>query len=158
TAEPLDVVIANKNAPDQAVLSGPAAEIDRAARRFEALGIATRPLSVSAAFHSRFVAEARAPFAEGLGAVPFVPRAIPVYATAPGAVSPDAPEPARALLADQLVRPVEFVAQIEAMYRSGVRTFLEAGPDRKLTGLVDAILGSRPHAALAVDASRGQRD
>ena len=43
------------------------------------------------------------------------------------------------------------------MYRSGIRTFLEVGPDRKLTGLVGAILGGREHAALAVDASRGQR-
>ena len=43
------------------------------------------------------------------------------------------------------------------MYRSGLRTFLEVGPDAKLTGLVDAILDGRPHAALAVDATRGRR-
>ena len=43
------------------------------------------------------------------------------------------------------------------MYRSGIRTFLEVGPDRKLTALVGSILAGREHAALAVDASRGQR-
>ena len=58
-------------------------------------------------------------------------------------------------LAGQLARPVEFVAQIEAMYRMGARTFLEVGPDAKLTGLVRAILEGRDHLALAVDASRG---
>ena len=153
----LDLVIANKNAPDQAVLSGPTAEIARAARRFDEQGIRTKTLDVSAAFHSRFVAAARGPFAETLRAVSFDPPRVPVYANATGAVYPADAEEARALLADQLARPVEFVAQVEAMYRSGIRTFLEVGPDRKLTALVGAILGGREHAALAVDASRGQR-
>ena len=77
--------------------------------------------------------------------------------TRPGPPIPTADE-ARALLADQLARPVEFVTMIEAMYRSGVRTFVEVGPDRKLTGLVGAILGNRHarghrHRRLA----RGQR-
>src|SRR3954451_9999717 len=116
----LDLVIANKNAPDQGVLSGPAGEIARAARRFEGLGIATRPLAVAAAFHSKFVADARGPFAETLRAVPFAPAKVPVYANATGAAYPDEPERARALLADQLARPVEFVAEVEATYEAGV--------------------------------------
>ncbi len=153
----LDLVIANKNAPDQAVLSGPTAEIARAARRFEEQGIRTRTLEVSGAFHSRFVAAARGPFAETLRAVPMAAARVPVYANATGALYPDDPEAARALLAEQLVRPVEFVAEIEAMYGAGIRTFLEVGPDRKLTALVGAILGGRAPAALAVDPSRGQR-
>ena len=78
-----------------------------------------------------------------------------VFANATAEPYPDDAEPARALLASQLARPVEFVAQIEAMYRMGARTFLEVGPDAKLTGLVRAILEGRDHLALAVDASRG---
>jgi acyl transferase domain-containing protein/NADP-dependent 3-hydroxy acid dehydrogenase YdfG/acyl carrier protein len=156
--ERLDLVIANKNSPDQAVLSGPSAEIDRAARVFDGRGIASRMLDVAAAFHSRFVADARGPFAEALRAVAFAPARVPVFANATAAAYPDDPEAARALLADQLARPVEFVDEVEALYRAGVRTFLEVGPDRKLTGLVGAILAGREHAALAVDASRGQRD
>ena len=31
-------------------------------------------------------------------------------------------------MAEHLVRPVEFVAEVEAMYRDGARTFLELGP------------------------------
>ena len=42
------------------------------------------------------------------------------------------------------------------MYRLGARTFLEVGPDAKLSGLVAAILEGRDHVALAVDASRGR--
>ena len=37
----------------------------------------------------------------------------------------------------------------------GARTFLEVGPDARLTGLVRSILEGRDHAAIAVDASRG---
>ncbi|MGE5754550.1 MAG: beta-ketoacyl synthase N-terminal-like domain-containing protein, partial [Planctomycetaceae bacterium] len=153
----LDLVVANKNAPQQAVLSGPADEVARAAELFEGRGIATRRLDVSAAFHSRFVAEVREPFHEALRAVAFAPARLPVYANTTAARYPDDPDQARALLAGQLAQPVEFVAGVEAMYRSGLRTFLEVGPDAKLTGLVGAILDGREHAALAVDASRGRR-
>ena len=90
-----DLVIANKNAPDQAVLSGPTAEIARAARRFDEQGIRTKTLDVSAAFHSRFVAAARGPFAETLRAVSFDPPRVPVYANASGAVYPADAEEAR---------------------------------------------------------------
>ncbi len=153
----LDLIVANKNAPQQAVLSGPADEVARAAALFEGQKIATRRLDVSAAFHSRFVAEAREPFHDALRAVAFAPARLPVFANTTAARYPDDPDQARALLAGQLAQPVEFVAEVEAIYRSGLRTFLEVGPDAKLTGLVGAILDGREHAALAVDASRGQR-
>ena len=130
----LDVVIANKNAPRQCVLSGPKAEIERAAAQLTAARITSRALAVSAAFHSRFVAQARAALRSELAAVELKPGTIPVFANATGAVYPEHDEAARDLLADQLSRPVEFVAQIEAMYRAGARTFLEVGPDSKLTG------------------------
>ncbi len=81
--------------------------------------------------------------------------AIPVFANATAEPYPDDPRPARDLLAGQLARPVEFVAQVEAMYRMGARTFLEVGPDARLTGLVRSILEGRDHTAIAVDASRG---
>ncbi|MBV8676883.1 MAG: acyltransferase domain-containing protein, partial [Planctomycetaceae bacterium] len=155
--ERLDAVVANKNAPRQAVLSGPAPEITRAARAFERLRVPTQPLEVSAAFHSRFVAGARGPFLEALRDVAFRPSRVPVFANTTAAPYPDDPDAARALLAGQLAAPVEFVAEVEAMYRSGLRTFLEVGPDARLTGLVAAILDGRPHAALAVDATRGRR-
>src|SRR5262249_47186406 len=38
-----------------------------------------------------------------------------------------------------------------------VRAFIEVGPKGVLTGLVRSILQGRPHAALAVDSSGGQR-
>src|SRR5262249_3965143 len=124
----LDVVIANTNAPRQCVLSGTTAAIERAGRGLADRGIATRPVPVSAAPHGRFVAGAGEPFRRTLDLVEMGPSAIPVFANATAAPYPDDPRAARDLLADQLARPVEFVAQIEAMHRMGARTFLEVGP------------------------------
>ncbi len=155
--ERLDLVIANRNAPRQSVLSGPAGEIARAALIFERKGIATRAIVVSAAFHSRFVAEASGPFLDALNRIEVAPGRVPVFANSTAEVYPASPAETRSLLAHQLARPVRFVEQIEAMARAGVRTFLEVGPDSKLTGLVHAILDGRDHVALALDASRGQR-
>jgi acyl transferase domain-containing protein/acyl carrier protein len=151
----LDLVIANKNAPRQCVLSGPAREIERGGRLLGDLGITTRPVAVSAAFHSSLVAAAEGPLRSAIDSIEFGGSTIPVFANTTALPYPDDTEAARALLAGQLARPVEFVAQVEAMYRMGARTFLEVGPDSKLTGMTRAILENREHLALAVDSARG---
>ena len=151
----LDLVVANKNAPRQCVLSGPTAEIERTRRLLDERGIATRLVPVSAPFHSPAVASAERLLRQTLDAIDLHPSVVPVFANTTAQPYPADPEEARALLAGQLARPVEFVAQIQAMYAMGARTFLEVGPDAKLTGLVHAILEGTDHVALAVDASRG---
>ncbi|MHC5018822.1 MAG: acyltransferase domain-containing protein [Planctomycetota bacterium] len=157
TREKLDLVIANRNAPEQSVLSGRTAEVERAVQLFEAAGIRAKQLEVSAAFHSELVADARVPFARALDGAAMAPGRIPVFANTTAGEYPDDPAGARALLADQLANPVRFVEQIEAMYASGVTTFVEVGPGRRLTGLVRSILGDRAHICSAIDASQGRR-
>jgi acyl transferase domain-containing protein/acyl carrier protein len=156
-AENLDLVLANKNAPRQTVLSGPTAAIERAAASFETRKIRTQRLSVSAAFHSPLVAAASEPFRAALNDIAFHPAATIVYANTTAQAYPDDPHAARDLLAGQLARPVEFVHQIENMHASGVRTFLEVGPGPRLTGLVSSILQGREYTAFALDRSNGQR-
>ena len=149
----LDLVIANKNAPRQCVLSGPAGEIGRAQRLLGER--ADDP--VTSRYRQRFcrtASSAEKTLGEILKAVHWrLGDSRLRQSTAEP--YPDQPDAARAMLAGQLARPVEFIAQIEAMYRMGARTFLEVGPDAKLTGLVRAILEGRDHLALAVDAARG---
>ncbi len=154
----LMLVVANKNAPRQSVLSGASGEIARARAAFARRAIEAVPLSVAAAFHSPFVAEARRTFSAALQEVDLRAAGIPVFANTTGRAYPDDPRQARDLLAGQLAEPVEFVSVVENMYESGFRTFLEVGPGSKLTGLVGAILKGRPHAAVSLDASSGSRD
>ena len=91
------------------------------------------------------MAHAQAAFRDSLAAVDLKPGTIPVFANTTGALYPDDAESASDLLAGQLAQPVEFVAQVEAMYRMEARTFLEVGPDARLTGLVRSILDGREH-------------
>jgi len=155
--EKLELVIANRNAPSQAVLSGSSAEIQRAKTVFAARGLTCKELPVAAAFHSPLVADAAAPLLAALEKVELKQAQITVYANTTADVYPADSVAAKALLANQLAKPVEFVAEIEAMYAAGIRTFLEVGPGNRLTGLVQAILGNRPHSALALDSSSGKR-
>jgi acyl transferase domain-containing protein len=144
------VVVANHNTPSQTVLSGGVEDIAEAERRFAERSISTTRLQVATAFHSPIVAEARAPFREFLEEVDFKPAQLEVYANASAAPYPPEPAGMRELLALQLVSPVRFVEQIEAMYQRGIRTFVEAGPGSVLTGLVGHILKKRPHKAIAL--------
>ena len=153
----LDLVVANHNAPRQVVLSGVTDEIHRAAGILSDEGIRTKKLPVSAAFHSALVAEAAAPFAENLGGVELTKSAVTVYANTTGAKYPSTPSAARKVLAKQLASPVDFVQCVKAMFEDGIRTFVEVGPGRRLSGLIREILADEEITVVAVDASSGQR-
>jgi acyl transferase domain-containing protein/NAD(P)-dependent dehydrogenase (short-subunit alcohol dehydrogenase family)/NAD(P)H-dependent flavin oxidoreductase YrpB (nitropropane dioxygenase family) len=145
------VVIANVNAPEQVVLSGPADAIDAVATALREDGHGAQRLAVSAAFHSPLMRPASEPFAQFLRSIDFAAPAIPVHANRDGAPYPHEPDAIRQRCSAQLEQRVDFVAQIESMYAAGVRTFLELGPGRVLTSLVRRILGDRPHRAIAAD-------
>jgi acyl transferase domain-containing protein/NAD(P)-dependent dehydrogenase (short-subunit alcohol dehydrogenase family) len=155
--EKLNIIVANKNAPNQAVLSGFTGEITRAAQALAEREIRNIRLPVSAAFHSSLVGHLEKPFLSILRDIEFSENGIPVFANSTAKEYPKDPEEARRVLAAQLVNPVEFIEEIENMYRSGVKTFLEVGPGAKLTGLVNAILEKRNHNALSLDTSSGKR-
>ncbi|MGL4549849.1 MAG: beta-ketoacyl synthase N-terminal-like domain-containing protein, partial [Gemmataceae bacterium] len=134
--EKLDLVLANKNAPEQTVLSGPTPLIERAKEAFTRRKVGCAALPVAAAFHSPLVAAAREPFAKAMAGVKFAPG-LPVYANSTAQPYPD---DGRELLAGQLARPVEWVRSLEAMHAAGCRDFLEAGAGGKLTPLAEATL------------------
>ncbi|MDT8443757.1 MAG: SDR family NAD(P)-dependent oxidoreductase [Desulfuromonadales bacterium] len=153
----LQLVLANRNTPEQGVLSGATAEIEKAATLLDDQGLRYKRLAVAAAFHSELVADASGPFAARLQTIEFKKPTASVFANTSGAAYPETANKAREILAAQLACPVDFVAEIEAMYAAGMRTFLEVGPGARLTGMVKAILGTRDHQAFAIDASNGKR-
>ncbi|WP_257388388.1 type I polyketide synthase, partial [Tahibacter caeni] len=144
------LAIANHNAPEQVVVSGPLEAI----AALEAKGVAAKRLPVAAAFHSAQVAPACAPFGEFLAGIAFAAPRMPVYANAQAAPYEG---DAGAILAQQIAQPVRFVETIEAMYAAGARCFVEVGPGTVLKGLVGAILGTRDHRAIALD-RKGKSD
>lgn len=152
-----DVVLANRNSPVQAVLSGPADAIGQMEAICRRNRIITARLPVSAAFHSRLVAGAAEPFRRVVADTAIYPGAFPVYANTTGKTYPGDAEEARRLLGRHLACPVDFVDEIRQMHADGIRTFVEVGPKAVLTGLVKSILSGRDHAAFAVDGSAGRQ-
>ncbi|MBM3982609.1 MAG: acyltransferase domain-containing protein, partial [Planctomycetes bacterium] len=158
--EKLRVVVANKNAPKQTVLSGPTGHIERAARLLSDAGVRATRLPVAAAFHSALVADAAVPFRAALEPVSLNGASAQVYANTTAAAYPTEARVAKDLLANQLAKPVAFVEQVRAMAAAGARTFVEVGPGSVLTRLVEAILTDAPvagAAAFALDAGGGKR-
>jgi [acyl-carrier-protein] S-malonyltransferase len=128
-----DVVIANDNSDAQVVLSGTpeaVAAVSGSLRCKRAV-----PLPVSGAFHSPFMAEAAAAFAEELEAIPFTDAAIPVLSN-----TDPTPETSAAVLKQrlraQMTHGVRWRETMDRMVACGVTTAVEIGPGTVLSGLI----------------------
>jgi acyl transferase domain-containing protein len=152
-----DLVLANRNSPDQGVLSGPTPAIDQAAKWCRKHKVRSVKLPVAAAFHSRLVADAAAPFHRFAADQRFTPTAVPVLSNTTGTVYDTDPEAVKTLLGHQLMHPVRFTQDIETMREQGVRFFMEIGPKTVLTGLTRKILAHDPVTAVSLDGSGGKK-
>lgn len=134
-------VAANLNAPDQTVLSGDPAAVEKAGEGCKARG-AKRVigLKVSGAFHSPLMAPAVEGLAAALAGATFAAPRVPVVANASASPVADVAT-ARKLLADQLTAPVRWVEcmQCAAQLVPGA-TWYEIGPGNVLSGLLKRIV------------------
>ena len=154
-AENLDVVLANRNSPEQGVLSGATEAIDHAATVLRTHKIRGMKIPVAAAFHSPLVADAAAPFAEAVSGTAMQSPAIPVFSNGRADVYPETD--CQKVLADQLLSPVRFVEIMERLWDMGVRIFIEVGPGKVLTGLANACLKERDGATVVAMNPNGAR-
>ncbi|MEU1511396.1 SDR family oxidoreductase [Streptomyces sp. NPDC005811] len=152
---PGSVVLANRNSPEQTVISGPTDAVTDAVRLLREAGLGAKRIPVACAFHSPLVAGAGDRFAEALAERPVHAPEFPVWANRTAAPYPADPDAVRSGLAAQIGAPVAFAEQIEAMYAAGARVFVEAGPGSVLTRLVGQILGDRPHRTVACEPRPG---
>ena len=150
------IVLANRNSPSQGVVSGPTGDILEFENQCKARKIRAVRLPVSAAFHSEQIESAVQPFREALKKVEIKPTAVKVFSNTTAGVYPSDPDQVRSLLAEQLIRPVDFVNEIKHLYDSGVRTFVEIGPKSVLSGLISRILENLPFETAALDGSSGK--
>jgi len=150
-----DVIIANHNAPLQSIVSGTREGVKAACAKLLQAGVEVTEIPVAAAFHSSLVKPAQQALSDLIDATPWAPVQIPVYSNS--TARPHANDVARVKrqMAEHLVRPVEFVAEIEAMYRDGARVFVEVGPKSVLARLTQRILEGQPHVAVAIDDGSG---
>nr|NJM03822.1 acyltransferase domain-containing protein [Desulfobacula sp.] len=155
--ERLDLVLANKNSPFQGVLSGSTDEILRAKKICKQKKLRAVQLPVAAAFHSRLVENAVAPFKAFLSSKSFHPTGIEVLSNTTGGAYDRKESEIKRILGDQPVNPVNFLGNIENMFEKGVSTFIELGPKAVLTDLTKSILKDREITAVSLDASCGKK-
>ncbi|MFG2791825.1 SDR family NAD(P)-dependent oxidoreductase [Streptomyces sp. NPDC048419] len=155
-AQRTDLVVCNRNAPDQIVVGGPTEEIERLVADATAAGLRAKRLPVSAAFHTSFVGHALDAFRADVERHEVSAPTGTVYANTRGAAYGDDIAANRTVLAEQLINPVDFATRVEDMYAAGHRVFVEFGPRSVLTQLVRRILGDREHTAISLDAGPGR--
>ena len=139
------VDVANYNSPAQVVITGDSDAIKAAGDYILANG-ARRvvPLAVSGAFHSKFMQEAGAVFAEFIEDAELNDSAIPVITNVDAELTTSA-EDFRAKMPKQIYSSVHWTQTIQKMIEEGVDTFIEIGPGKVLAGLNKKIA---PEAAI----------
>lgn len=127
---------ANYNCPGQVVIAGYREGVAQAMELAKNRG-ARRviPLNVSGPFHSRLMEPAGIALAQELEKVSFQPPELPVVANVTATIE-DNPEAIAANLAQQVQNPVRWEESVMFLYEQGVRTFIEVGPGKVLTGLI----------------------
>ena len=140
------VRVANENAPNQTVLSGPVAALDAAAAELRERGIRSLRLPVSGAFHSPAMVSAAAELGDALTRVSFARPEVPVISCLTAAPFED---PRDELVAG-LTRPVRWRSVLDALGRRGVVRFVEAGPGAVLTKLVSRTLSAATAVTVGV--------
>ncbi|MFJ8148774.1 ACP S-malonyltransferase [Streptomyces sp. NPDC096048] len=137
-----EVDIANLNAPEQTVVSGPPGAVAEAMTLFGEETRAVVPLKVSGAFHARQMAPAAARFERLLRGYRFAPLRIPVISNATARPYDDTET--AALLVRQLTSPVRWTESVEYLLDQPEAEFHELGPGQVLTGLIAQIRAGRP--------------
>jgi len=139
--------VANYNAPGQVVIAGSHEAVESAGALAKELGARrVMPLQVGGAFHTPFMAPARAHLRKALSEVTFHPLEVPVTANVDARVHPEETEWA-GLLSAQLCSPVRWRQTIDALAASAtaggnpkaVASFVEIGPGGVLTALAKRI-------------------
>src|SRR5438067_9631996 len=143
------VAPANINSPDQIVISGSKAAVERAAELAKAKGAKrTVILPVSAPFHCSLMQPAQDRLALDLRALRFSPPRVPVVTNVDAKPVQDAEE-ARQALIRQVTGAVQWARSTQMLIGLGIQTFLEVGPGTVLIGLLRQI--DRSKMALNVE-------
>jgi [acyl-carrier-protein] S-malonyltransferase len=143
------VAPANLNTPQQIVVSGEVAGVERlmdVARDAGASKVVR--LQVGAAFHSELMKPAQAKMAEAMQDVDWDDPRVPMASNASGGLVTAADDVRNALVA-QIASPVRWVDCAHSLVGAGCDTFLELGPGRVLGGLVRQTIGMETDASSA---------
>jgi [acyl-carrier-protein] S-malonyltransferase len=135
----LAIAAANLNSPNQTVISGALAGVEKAIELAKAKGARRAVmLPVSAPFHCALMQPAQDEVARVLGGIAVADPRIPVAANVTGALVITAGA-ARDVLTRQVTGAVRWVDCMQTLIGAGATTFIEVGPGKVLSGLLRQI-------------------
>jgi [acyl-carrier-protein] S-malonyltransferase len=143
------VAAVNFNAPGQVVIAGDAAAVGRAIDICKKAGAKRAvELPVSAPFHTTLMTPAAENLAALVAEKTFSAPTIPVVHNVHAQTEAN-PEAIKALMLEQIYKPVLWVDCVKGLSERGARTLIECGPGRVLNGLSKRI--DRDLTSLATD-------
>ncbi|MCK4401826.1 ACP S-malonyltransferase [bacterium] len=133
------IQVANYNCPGQIVISGEHKAVDKAIEEAISTGARkTIKLAVSGPFHSSLMQSAKKKLYDELQNYNIKTANLPIYANI-SAKSITQPSDIKEALTKQITGSVLWEESIENMISAGIRTFIEVGPKRVLSGLISRI-------------------
>lgn len=129
---------ANYNTPQQIVIGGEVAAVEKAEELLVAAGTKRMiPLNVSGPFHTALLEPASQQLNEVLQTVTFGEMQLPVISNTTAEIMPQ--EEIVSLLTKQVMSPVRFSDSVETLKELGISQLIEIGPGKTLTGFIKKI-------------------
>ena len=128
------VTIAAINGPESMVISGESEAITTVCSKLEAMGVKTKPLHVSHAFHSPMMEPMLAEFAAVAQEVIYNQPRIPLVSNVTGKKAGNEVTKAEYWV-NHIRKPVQFAQSIKTLHDQGNKLFLEIGPKPILLGM-----------------------
>jgi [acyl-carrier-protein] S-malonyltransferase len=139
------LAIANHNTAEQIVITGEEESLSYAVNLIKETGGKAIPLKVSGAWHCSLMENAVSEFRQFMDTIPFSkPETTMLFNVT--AKSESNPETIKDIMAQHLTSPVKWYEIILRMLENGVTIFVEVGPKKVLTGLLNKIIPSGSEA------------
>lgn len=129
---------ANYNTPQQIVIGGEVAAVEKAEELLQAAGTKRMiPLNVSGPFHTALLEPASKRLNEELQKIIFAKMKLPVISNTTAKIMPQ--EEIIPLLTKQVMSPVRFSDSVETLKEMGITQLVEIGPGKTLSGFIKKI-------------------
>ena len=143
-----ELYIALDNCVHQVVICGKEDAIDRLMKALSGKAAIAQKLPFSRAYHTPWFEVFSRPLKAHFDHLAIGKARVDLYSCVTTERYPEDPDTIRQLAAVQWASTVRFRETTEAMYRDGVRIFVEVGPKSNLSGFVDDVLRGKPHVSI----------
>ncbi|WP_158795360.1 type I polyketide synthase [Pedobacter sp. L105] len=147
-----ELYLSNDNCPQQVILCGSNAALDKLVPLLKAKQIFHQILPFQSGFHSPFVADKLDVMLEGMQHMQFKRTAFPLWSATTLEHYPEGFEAIRQLSVEHLIQPVRFRELTERLYAEGARVFIQVGSGG-LTGFIDDTLRGKSFSTVSSNVS-----